>query len=86
MMIVNDIQEKQKLMCNHSSSVLSSTMLHENNEFEKLYELFPISNEESLINLKEALTNDNTLYDKMVCIYTKILMLIKLIINNLFKN
>jgi len=63
MMILNDMQEKQKLSTDQLCATSSSS-----HEFEQIYETLPVSNEESLNNLQEALTNNNTLYNKTVSI------------------
>jgi len=63
MMMLNDMQEKQKLSADQSFTISSSS-----HEFEQIYETLPVSNEESLNNLHQALTNNSTLYDKTVSI------------------
>lgn len=60
LMILNDIQEKQKSSNNQPAT--SSSML----EFESIYEMLPVTNEESLNLLQQALTNDHTLFNKTV--------------------
>lgn len=62
LMILNEIQEKQK-SCNNQLAT-SSSML----EFEPIYETLPVTNEESLNLLQQALTNDHTLFNKTVSI------------------
>lgn len=62
LMILNDIQEKQKSSNNQPAT--SSSML----EFEPIYEMLPVTNEESLNLLQQSLTNDHTLFNKTVSI------------------
>lgn len=72
MMTVKDIQEKQDILSNQTTftAVLSTTY----DEIENICGLLPIPNEESLINLQEALTNNKNLFDKMVCKYVQIII------------
>lgn len=60
LMILNGIQEKQKSSDNQPAT--PSSML----EFEPIYETLPVTNEESLNLLQQALTNDQTLFNKTV--------------------
>ncbi|CAI6367171.1 unnamed protein product [Macrosiphum euphorbiae] len=61
MMILNDMQERQKISTDQLSATSSSS-----HEFEKIYETLPVSSEESLNILQNALTNNDTLYNKTV--------------------
>lgn len=63
MMILNDMQERQKISTDQLSATSSSS-----HEFEKMYETLPVSSEESLNILQNALTNNDTLYNKTVSI------------------
>lgn len=60
MTTLNDIQEKQTVLNNQPSTTDT------NLEFEKMYQIFPISNEDSLNNVQIILSNDVLLYDKTV--------------------
>lgn len=60
MMIVSDVQEKQKLI------IQPNTALN-NQEFESAYKMLPIQNEDSLNSLKDILCND-ALHDQTVSI------------------
>ena len=62
LMILNDIQEKQKSSDNQPAT--PSSML----EFEPIYETLPVTNEESLNLLQQAPTNDQTMFNKTVSI------------------
>jgi len=61
MMIVSDVQEKQKLIIQPNTALLN------NQEFESAYKMLPIQNEDSLNSLKDILCND-TLHDQTVSI------------------
>uniref|UniRef100_A0A2S2NAH2 Uncharacterized protein n=1 Tax=Schizaphis graminum TaxID=13262 RepID=A0A2S2NAH2_SCHGA len=61
MMMLNDMQEKIK-----SSAGQSSETSLPNHEFEQIYEILPVSDEESLNNLQQALTNNTIFYNKTV--------------------
>jgi len=65
MMMLNDMQKTQNKLSTDQSIGTSSSS---HNEFEQIYETLPVSNEEYLNNLQQALTNKNTLYDKTVSI------------------
>jgi len=59
MMIVSDVQEKQKTL------VQPIIALTSNHEFENAYKMLPIQNEDSLNSLKDILSND-VLHDQAV--------------------
>lgn len=71
MMVVNNIQEKQDILCKHTSSIAVSSTINDD-EFENVCTMLPISNELSLTNFKDTLINNKTLYDKMVSYYVQI--------------
>lgn len=58
MMIVSNIQEKLKLL-EQPTATLSS------HEFENMYKMLPIANDDSLNNFKQILSNE-ALYDQTV--------------------
>lgn len=62
MLIVSSIQDNQK-----NQMVPSS--LGSNQQFEKIYEMLPISTNDELNIFKKALTEDNTIYDQTVSNY-----------------
>lgn len=62
MMILNDIQEKQR----SSEGQISANALNDH-EFEQIYKILPVSNQESLDKLQHTLTTNNILHDKTVC-------------------
>lgn len=64
MMIINDVQEKQKIL------VQPITTLSNNHEFERLYKMLPIPNDDSLNSLQQILS-DNALHDQTVSIIVK---------------
>jgi len=65
MMMLNDMQKTQNKLSTDQSIGTSSSS---HNEFEQIYETLPVLKEESLNNLQQALTNNNTLFDKTVSI------------------
>ncbi|CAH1720200.1 unnamed protein product [Aphis gossypii] len=65
MLIVSSIQDNQK-----NQMVPSS--LGSNQQFEKIYEMLPISTNDELNIFKKALTEDNTIYDQTVNMLSKI--------------
>uniref|UniRef100_A0A2S2PQU2 DUF4806 domain-containing protein n=1 Tax=Schizaphis graminum TaxID=13262 RepID=A0A2S2PQU2_SCHGA len=65
MMIVSDVQEKQKTL------VQPIIALTSNHEFENAYKMLPIPNEDSLNSLKNILSND-VLHDQTVNMLSKI--------------
>lgn len=62
MMIVGDVQEKQKLLIQPNTALLN------NHEFESAYKMLPIQNEDSLNSLKHILLCDDAVYDQTVSI------------------
>lgn len=60
LMIVSDVQEKQKTLVQPITAALS------NHEFENVYKMLPILNEDSLNNLGNILCNDALLHDQTV--------------------
>ncbi|CAI6374039.1 unnamed protein product [Macrosiphum euphorbiae] len=61
MVMLNDMQEKQNKLSTDQSIATSSS-----HEFKQIYETLSVSNEVSLNNLQQALTNNSTLCDKTV--------------------
>ena len=59
--MLNDMQEKQNKLSTDQSIATSSS-----HEFKQIYETLSVSNEVSLNNLQQALTNNSTLCDKTV--------------------